>query len=309
MGYMFTTYYWVGFLAFIIIMLSIDLGLLNKKSKEPKFKEVIFLTLFWFLLASLFGGLIYTYAGNEKAIEFATGYLVELSLSVDNVFVFVLLFTYFKVDIKMQHRVLFWGIIGAIIMRFIMISFGIYLVQHFQWVFYIFGAFLIFSAYKIAFSNNEETNIEDNKLINFLKRHISVTNKYYDDKFIAIENGKKVFTPLFLVLILIEQTDLIFAMDSIPAILAITQDPFIVFTSNIFAILGLRSLYFLLAKVVHQFVYLKYGLSVILAYIGAKMILLVVGIHVPTALSLAVIIISIIASIVLSLVKARKQRS
>ncbi|KIE05490.1 putative membrane protein [Candidatus Jidaibacter acanthamoeba] len=306
MDIMFSVYFWVGFVAFVLVMLAIDLGVLNKKPKEPKFKEVFFLTIFWIILAFLFGGLIYAYAGSQKAMEFITGYLVELSLSVDNVFVFVLLFNYFKVDIKYQHRVLFWGIVGAIIMRFLMITGGIYLVQHFQWIFYLFGAFLIFSAYKIAFSESEEVEIEDNKLIIFLKRYLRVTNKHHGDKFVVIEKGKRVFTPLFVLLILVEQSDLIFAMDSIPAILAITQDAFIVFTSNIFAILGLRSLYFLLAKVVHKFVYLKYGLSVILAYIGTKMILLVQGVHIPTPLSLGVIILSILVSILLSLNKAKK---
>lgn len=305
---MFTTYIWIGFIAFVIVMLALDLGIFNKKPKEPEFKNVLLLTLFWVILSFLFAGLVYSYAGSQKAIEFVTGYLVELSLSVDNVFVFVLLFSYFNVEIKYQHRVLFWGIIGAIVLRFLMITGGIYLIEHFQWIFYLFGAFLVFSAYKIAFSQDEQVDIENNKLINFLKNYIRVTNKYYGDKFLVVENGKKVFTPLFVLLILIEQSDLVFAMDSIPAILAITRDPFIVFTSNIFAILGLRSLYFLLAKVVDKFVYLKYGLSVILAYIGVKMILINQGIHMPTTLSLGVIIISILTSILVSLAKPSKSK-
>lgn len=302
---MFTLPFWIGFILFILVVLTVDLSFLNKKPKESSLKKVVLQTIFWSVLAVIFGGIIGLHASYEKALEFYTGYIVELSLSIDNVFVFVLLFRYFQVDIKFQHRVLFWGIIGAIIMRFIMISCGIYLVHQFEWIFYIFGAFLIFSAYKIAFSHDEEGNIENNKMITFLKRHMNLTHKYYGAKFMVVENGKKVFTPLFLVLILVEQTDLIFALDSIPAILAITQDSFIVFTSNIFAILGLRSLYFLLAKIVHKFIYLKYGLSFILAYIGAKMILLVQGIHISTNLSLGIIVITICISILLSLLRSK----
>jgi len=302
---MFNTYYWVSFFIFIAIVLAIDLGLLNRRPKVPSFSEAAYLTFFWILLATLFSALIYGYTNAQKTLEFATGYLVELSLSMDNVFVFALLFRYFKVDIKFQHRVLFWGVIGAIGMRFIMITGGIYLIDNFKWIFYFFGALLIFSAIKISFYHSEGGEPEDNQLIKFLKKYLNLTDQYHGDKFLIIENGKRYFTPLFLVLVLVEKTDLVFAMDSIPAILAITQDSFIVFTSNIFAILGLRSLYFLLANIMDRFIYLKYGLGVILAYVGVKMILVVQGFHIPTLLSLTVIILSISISIMVSLFKTR----
>lgn len=303
---MFSVYFWIAFLAFIIIALVMDLGVLHKRPQSLSMRTAGIMTFFWFSLAMLFNIMLYFYAGDQKAMEFLTGYLVELSLSVDNVFVFVLLFTYFKVERRFQHRVLFWGVCGAIVMRFIMITAGIYLVEHFKWIFYVFGVFLIYSAYKIMFSDQHEVDPADNKLILWLKKYIRLTDQYHGEKFTIIQDGKRYCTPLLIVLILVEKTDLVFAMDSIPAILAITRDAFIVFTSNIFAILGLRSLYFLLVNLVDRFVYLKYGLGFILSYIGVKMILVVQEVHIPIALSLSVIIVALALSIIISFVKTRK---
>jgi tellurite resistance protein TerC len=262
----------------------------------------------WVIAALAFGALVFKFLGLQKFLEYMTGYVVELSLSMDNVFVFALIFKYFRIPIKYQHRVLFLGVVGAVVMRLLMITFGVFLIQKFEWIFLLFGIFLVFSAYKIIVTNEEDGIKEDGKFAKYLSKFINFTPKLHGERFVIIQNGKRFFTPLFLVLLLIEKTDLVFALDSIPAILAITQDPLIVFSSNIFAILGLRSLYFLLAQVMHMFIYLKYGLAFVLSFIGAKMIFLYFNLHVPTAISLGIIITALTLSIATSLL-ANKRRS
>lgn len=292
--------FWIGFNVFVLIMLALDLGVFHRKAHEVSVKEALIWSLVWITLALTFNGIIYYQFGEQKAVEFLTGYLIEKSLSVDNIFVFVIIFSYFKIPSKYQHRVLFWGILGALVMRIIFIFAGVALIQQFHWTIYIFGAFLIFTGYKMITQKDKKMDPEKNPVIRFFKKIYPVTDKLHDDKFFIKENGKRFATPLFLVLILVETTDLIFAVDSIPAILAITQDQFIVYTSNVFAILGLRSLYFALAGVIHKFYYLKAGLSVILVFVGIKMLLIDIY-KIPIGISLGfialVVIISIYASV------------
>lgn len=305
---------WGGFGALITFMLALDLGVFNRKAHEPSFKEAVTWSAVWVALALAFNGVIYYTMGAQPAVEFLTGYLIEKALSVDNIFVFVLLFGAFAVPLKYQHRVLFWGILGAFAMRGAMIAAGSYLVEQFHFVMYIFGAILLFTGAKMAFQNHETAvKTEDNKLLQWFRKLMPVTDQYHEDRFFVKQSslksgGKLVWhaTPLFLVLLLVEVTDLVFAVDSIPAIFAVTRDPFLVFASNVFAILGLRSLYFLLAGVVHRFHLLKYGLSFILVFVGTKM-LIVDFFKVPVVLSLAVIAVTITASVVLSLLFPRKE--
>lgn len=306
---MFSYYFWIGFLVFIVFALAIDLGVAHKKARVLTFKDSSKMVGLWFLLAMMFCGFIFTYAGKTKALEFLTGYVVEFSLSMDNVFVFVLIFKYFKIPPQFQHRVLFWGILGAIIMRFIMITGGIFLFEKFEWIFLIFGIILIYSGYKIAFSHelSSETGMQANGIMKFLGRYFNVTKELHGEKFFAIEKtGRRVITPLFVVLLFIEKTDLIFALDSIPAIIAITKDPFIIFTSNIFAIIGLRSLYFMLANMIERFAYLKYGLAIILVFVGFKMIFGMYDMHLPISLSLLFIVLALGISVIYSFAKTRK---
>lgn len=264
---------WLGFNAFVIVMLALDLGVFHRKSHEIKFKEAITWSAVWIALALVFNAGIWYYFGEKKAIEFLTGYLVEKSLSIDNIFVFVLIFSAFQVPSAYQHRVLFWGIFGALIMRAIFIFAGVSLITKFHWIIYIFGAFLIFTGIKIARDKGTKINISDSPVLKLTKKYIPVTNDFFGSKFLIRQNGKWHATPLLLVLLLIEATDLIFAVDSIPAILSITSDPFIVYTSNVFAILGLRSLYFALADSLKYFTYLHYGLAGILVFVGIKMLI------------------------------------
>jgi tellurite resistance protein TerC len=264
---------WVGFNAFIVVMLALDLGVFHRKSHEVKFKEAITWSAVWIALALIFNVGIWHYFGEVKAVEFLTGYLVEKSLSVDNIFVFVLIFSAFQVPAQYQHRVLFWGVLGALIMRAIFIFAGISLITKFHWIIYVFGAFLVFTGYKIARDKGTKVNIADSPVLKFIRKYIPVTNEFAGAKFLIKENSKWHATPLMLVLVLVETTDLIFAVDSIPAILAITSDPFIVYTSNVFAILGLRSLYFALAGSLKYFTYLHYGLAAILVFVGIKMLI------------------------------------
>ncbi len=307
---------WGGFGALITFMLALDLGVFNRKAHEPSFKEAVTWSAVWVALALAFNGVIYYTMGTQPALEFLTGYLIEKALSVDNIFVFVLLFGAFAVPLKYQHRVLFWGIIGAFAMRGAMIAAGSYLVEQFHFVMYIFGAILLFTGAKIAFQNHEAAiKTEDNKLLQWFRKLMPVTDQYHEDRFFvkqsSLQSGGKLVwhaTPLFLVLLLVEFTDLVFAVDSIPAIFAVTKDPFLVFASNVFAILGLRSLYFLLAGVVHRFHLLKYGLSFILVFVGTKM-LIADFYKVPVLLSLGVIAVTITASVVLSLLFPRKEET
>ncbi len=295
---------WVGFNAFVLLMLALDLGVFNRKDHEIKIKEALIWTSVWIVLALLFNAGIYYYNGPEPAMQFLTGYIIEKSLSIDNIFVFVLVFSFFKVPALYQHRVLFWGIIGALIMRAIFIAAGVTLIEKFHWIIYVFGAFLIFTGIKLAINKGTKVDPEHNPVVKLFRKFFPVTDQYHGNKFWIKANGKNVATPLFLVLLLIETTDLIFAVDSIPAILAITSDPFIVYTSNVFAILGLRSLYFALAGIMHLFKYLHYGLAAILIFVGIKMVL-VDFYKIPVNVSLSVIGGILLVSVLVSLMRKK----
>jgi len=264
---------WVGFNLFVILMLAIDLGLFHRKAHEVKFREAITWSAVWIVLALVFNAGVWYYSGEVRAIEFLTGYIIEKSLSVDNIFVFVLIFTSFQVPSAYQHKVLFWGVLGALIMRAIFIFAGVSLIAKFHWIIYLFGVFLILTGVKIARDKGTKINIKESVFIIFFRKIIPFTADYHQASFFVKRNNKYFATPLFLVLILVEGTDLIFAVDSIPAILAITSDPFIVYTSNVFAILGLRSLYFALSGTLRYFAYLHYGLALVLVFVGVKMLI------------------------------------
>jgi len=255
-------------------MLALDLGVFHRKSHEVNVKEALLWTFIWIFLALIFNVIIFFWKGQQQALEYFTGYLVEKALSVDNIFVFIMIFTYFQIPSKYQHKILFWGILGALIMRVIFIFAGVALLEKFHFTIYIFGALLIFTGIKMFNHSNSKIDPDKNPVLRFFKKFMPVTQTLHGDKFFTRIDGRRFATPLFLVLILIETTDLIFAVDSIPAILAITQDQFIVYTSNVFAILELRSLYFALAGVVHRFWLLSYGLAIVLVFVGIKMILI-----------------------------------
>lgn len=264
-------YVWLGFLAFVFLMLAVDLGVFNRNAHVVKIKEALIWSAVWISLSLIFNVGIYYYMGKEKALEFLTGYLIEKSLSVDNLFVFIMLFSFFNIEPRYQHKVLFWGILGALIMRAIFIFAGVALINKFHWIIYVFGAFLVFTGIRMLVHKEEKINPEKNPLVRLFKKFLPVTPEMHGSKFFVKINHKKYATPLFVTLIVIEFTDLIFAVDSIPAILAISHDTFIIFTSNVFAILGLRALYFALAGITEYFYYLKYGLSLILVFVGVKM--------------------------------------
>lgn len=291
---------WVLFLVFVLIMLFIDLGVFHKTSHVVKVKEALIWSAVWIGLALLFNTGIYFWAGQQKALEFFTGYLIEKSLSVDNIFIFVLVFSFFKVPPLYQHKVLFWGIFGALVMRVIFIFAGVALIQQFHWIIYIFGAFLIYTGIKMLSQKDKEIHPEKNPVLKLAQKYIRVVPSYEGDKFFVRKNKIRYATPLFIVLLFIETTDLIFAVDSIPAILAISSDPFIVFTSNVFAILGLRSLYFALSGIIEKFVYLSYGLALILMFVGLKMLLSDIF-HIPIGISLGIIALILASSILFSL--------
>ena len=263
---------WGGFVLFIVLMLALDLGVFHKENHEIKLKEALMWTMFWVSLALIFNIGIYHFMGSEKALQFLTGYLIEESLSIDNVFVFMLVFSYFKVPPKYQHKILFWGILGAMLMRITFILSGILLIEKFHWIIFVFGGFLVITGIRLAFQDEISIKPDSNPVIRLFKRFFRITDTYHKDKFFIRENGVLLATPMMVVLIFIEVSDLIFAVDSIPAILAITSDPFIVFTSNVFAILGLRSLFFAISAISKYFIYLKYGLAAILTYVGTKML-------------------------------------
>jgi tellurite resistance protein TerC len=285
-------------------MLALDLGIFNKSSHEIHYKEALLFSGIWISLAILFNVGVFHFLGKEKGLEFLTGYLLEYSLSVDNIFVFILLLSYFNVPKKYQHKVLFWGIIGAIIMRAFLIIIGATLIIKFHWIIFIFGAFLVISGVKMAFSDNEKIEPEKNIIVKIFKKIFPVSDRYEKDKFFVRHKAGLLATPLFIVLIIIETSDLVFAFDSIPAILAITQDTFIVFTSNAFAILGLRSLYFALSGIMDKFRFLKYGLSLILVFIGVKM--LISGVYeINIITSLLVIVLVLTVSILFSIYKKK----
>jgi tellurite resistance protein TerC len=297
---------WVGFNLFILVMLFIDLGVFNRKAHAITYKEATVWSVVWITLALLFGGLVFWHLGNQKGLEYLTGYLIEKSLSVDNLFVILLIFSYFKVRAKYQHRVLFWGVLGALVMRAAMIFLGAALIRNFGWIIYIFGAFLIFTGIRMFQQEETEIHPEKNPVVRLVTRFVPLTDYYEEEKFFTRVNGRFTGTLLFLVLVIVEVTDLVFAVDSIPAIFAITTDTFIVYTSNVFAILGLRSLYFLLAGVVEKFHYLKIGLAIVLTFIGTKMLIVAVGIHVPIGISLGVVALVLIGSVIASLVWPRE---
>ena len=301
-----TIYVWIGFLAFVLLMLALDLGVFHRKSHEVKIKEALIWSAVWISIALLFNYGIYVYMGEVKAMEFLTGYIIEKSLSIDNLFVFIMIFSYFNVDKKYQHKVLFWGIIGALIMRSIFIFAGVALINKFHWIIYIFGAFLIFTGVKMLFQKDEKMDPNKNPLVRLFKRFYPVTDTMHGDRFFVKINAKTFATPLFVVLLLVEFTDLIFAVDSIPAIMAITSDPFIIFTSNVFAILGLRALYFALAGITQYFHYIKYGLSAILVFVGLKMVL-VDFYKIPILVSLFTILGILVISVIASLLFPKKE--
>lgn len=297
---------WIGFNVFIILMLALDLGVFQRNPHTIKVKEALIWSAVWVILALIFNVFIYYDMGEQKALEFFTGYLLERSLSVDNIFVFVLLFSYFKVPALYQHKVLFWGVLGALILRAILIGVGSLMVAKFGWIIYIFGGFLLFTGFKMAFQTDKEIEPENNFIIRTFKKLFPVTHEYHDGKFIVKINKKKFATPLLVVLVAVEFADLVFAFDSIPAIFAVTTDPFIIYTSNIFAILGLRTLYFAIASIMHKFHYLKIGLSLILIFIGFKM--LIIDLYkIPIVFSLSIIALILAASIVYSLAKPLKK--
>lgn len=301
-------YLWIGFNVFVLIMLALDLGVFHRKAHEVNIKEALIWSIVWIALALIFNYGVYEYMGKAKALEFFTGYVIEKSLSVDNIFVFILVFSFFKVPAKYQHKVLFWGILGALVMRVILIFSGVALLTKFHWLIYVFGAFLIFTGIKMLVQKDSHVEPDKNILVRLFKKFYPVTNQYHGDKFFVKLDGKRLATPMFVVLLVIEFTDLVFAVDSIPAILAITQDTFIVYTSNVFAILGLRSLYFALAGVMKYFRYLKIGLSVILVFVGIKM-MIVDFFKFPTILSLGIIIGILIISVLASIVIKQKPDS
>jgi tellurite resistance protein TerC len=296
---------WIGFNLFVLAMLALDLGVFHRHAHEVTMKEAATWSVVWVSLALAFNLGLYFWRGSEQALQFFTGYVIEKSLSVDNIFVFVLIFSAFAVPKAYQHRVLFWGILGALVMRGTLILAGAALLDRFHWIIYVFGAFLIFTGIRMAFQSHHVIEPENNKLLRLVRRFVPVTPDYQGDKFFVRQAGKWVATPLMLVLVLVEGTDLVFAVDSIPAIFAVTQDPFLVYTSNVFAILGLRSLYFLLAGVIDKFVYLKVGLATVLTFVGVKMVL-IDTFKIPTTISLAVIVGILATAVVASLIKTRR---
>lgn len=304
------TMMWLGFAGVIAIMFVLDLGVFNRKSHAISFREALTWTLVWVSLALAFDIWIYFSMGPTKALEFFTGYLIEESLSVDNLFVFIMIFSYFHISKIHQPKILKWGIIGALLMRAVFILIGIELIERFHWMIYVFGGILIVTGFKMAFGGEEKIEPEKNLLVRLVRRFVPITKRVRDDRFFIKKGGILAATPLFLTLLVVESSDVIFAVDSIPAVLAVTRDPFIVYTSNVFAIMGLRSLYYLLANVMEMFVYLKLGVSFILAYVGAKMLLTDIF-HVPIYFSLGVIVGVLAISVAMSVTigKTRGARS
>ncbi|MGE4169791.1 MAG: TerC family protein [Candidatus Margulisiibacteriota bacterium] len=298
-----STLLWVGFNAFILILLLLDMGVFHRNSTQVSLKSALKLSAFWIALALLFNVGVYAWLGPQPALEFFTGYVIEKSLSIDNLFVFLLIFSYFKVPKDYQHKVLFWGILGALVLRGVFIFLGVAVLDRFHWVMYIFGALLIVSGLKMGLEKEKEIHPENNPMLRLFKRLFRTTSQYDGDRFLTKVNGLWAATPLLIVLIVVETTDLIFAVDSIPAVLAITRDPFIVYSSNVFAILGLRALFFALSGIMQLFEYLHYGLSAILVFIGVKMVVEPFY-HLSIGVSLSVIAsflaISVMASVIAS---------
>jgi tellurite resistance protein TerC len=305
---------WVGFNLFVLSMLAIDLGVFHRKAHAVSGREALTWSLVWISLALTFNAVIFlawdrmmpgsSYTNREAALAFLTGYLIEKSLSVDNIFVFILIFSFFAVPATYQHRVLFWGILGALLMRGTLILVGAALLEEFHWIIYIFGAFLIFTGIRMWNHQGEEVHPEKNPVVKLFRRFMPVTETFEKDKFFVRRAGRILATPLFLILLIVESTDLVFAVDSIPAIFAVTHDPFIVYTSNVFAILGLRALYFLLADVMDKFEYLKFGLAAVLTFVGVKMVI-VDFYKIPIGVSLGVVAGILVISVMASLWKVR----
>jgi len=330
-----STLAWIGFCVFILVMLAIDLGVFNRRPHEITYKDAAIWSAVWVTLALIFAGLLagplgwemFGAARHQKTLEFITGYLIELSLSVDNLFVFVLIFSYFKVPPKYQHRVLFWGVLGALVMRVLMIVAGTELIDRFHWIIYIFGAFLIYTGIKMFSTQDADMDPENRFVVKSITRYVPIVRHYERRKFFTVVDGKTVGTLLLLVLIVVEFTDLVFALDSIPAIFGVTTDRFIVYTSNVFAILGLRTFYFLLAGVIERFHYLKYGLGIVLGFIGIKMLLPLIAkvlgsgltaiglvsagdwvkarTGIPTHIALGIVAVVLISSVLISLLRSR----
>lgn len=299
---------WILFNLFVLAMLALDLGVFHRKAHVVRLREALGWSVVWICLALLFNLIIYFWHGREVALQFLAGYIIEKSLSVDNLFVFLLIFSYFSIPSIYQHKILFWGILGALVMRAIFIAAGITLIEKFHWMIYLFGGFLIITGIKMALQKDEEIHPEANPVLRLFRRFVPVTHDYHNDHFFILKEGKRWATPLFIVLLLIETTDVIFAVDSIPAVLAVTRDPFIVYTSNVFAILGLRALYFALAGIMQLFHYLHYGLSIILAFVGVKMLLSDIY-KVPIGVALGVIAGILILSVIASILRPRQEAS
>jgi tellurite resistance protein TerC len=297
--------FWILFNLFVVGMLVLDLGFLQRRSHTVKFREALVWSITWIALACGFAVLVYFWHGRGTAVEFVTGYVIELSLSVDNLFIFVLIFRFFRVAPEHQHKVLFWGIVGALVMRAIFIVVGIGLIRRFHWITYAFGALLVYSGIKLFRQHGAGIEPESNPVVRFFRRFVPVTEEYEEDKFL-VRRGRLYATPLLVVLVLVEATDLLFATDSIPAVLAITLNPFIVYTSNVFAVLGLRSMYFLLAGLMDLFHYLHYGLAVVLVFIGAKMVASDYY-RIPTGVALGVVAGVLLISVLASLLQPRSQ--
>jgi tellurite resistance protein TerC len=311
-----SAWHWAGFIACILVFLSIDLGVFHRQAHTVRFKEALVWSAIWFSLAMLFALALRPIRGDKEALQFVTGYLIELSLSMDNVFVIALIFAYFRVPTQFQHRVLYWGILGALIMRGAMIGVGVALISLVDWVLYLFGAFLLYSGFKMLFV---ETKVDPatNRVVRWARKLYPVAPSLDGQKFFTAWQGKKALTPQALVLIMVETTDLLFALDSIPAVFAVTRKPFVVFTSNVFAILGLRSLYFVLAGAIGYFRYLKYGLPLVLVFMGVEMLLdshdrvppLWFQVDIPTSVSLLVVASILLISIVLSIFAGRREKA
>lgn len=298
---------WSVFNVFIIAMLIVDLVVLHSEDEKVSIKEALIWTGVWIALALIFGVGVYYYMGTQTALDYYTGYLIEKSLSVDNIFVFLLVFSYFKVPDEYQHKVLFWGIFGALVMRLAFIFTGVALLERFHWIVYIFGAFLVFTGIKLAFEKDKEIHPERNPVLKLVRRLFPTVKSYYGSQFFIRRMGKLMATPLFIVLIVIETTDLIFALDSIPAILAITRDEFIIYSSNAFAILGLRALYFAVSGIMQLFHYLHYGLALVLVFVGVKM-LIEEFYHIPTPYALAFIALTLTISVVASILNPQQEQ-
>ncbi|WP_072152693.1 TerC family protein [Weissella viridescens] len=305
--------YWIGFFVFVMIMLALDLGVFHKTDEEPSVKSSLLWSAFWIGLAFVFAGGVWYFGGKAPTVDFITAYLLEKSLSIDNLFIFILVFSYFKIVPKYQHRILFWGVFGALVMRVIFIFGGAALLHRFEWLMYIFGAFLVYTGIKMFFEKDGDQDLNDSGMIKLFRKFLPIKEDVVEPHFLVKDNGKVYATQFLLALLFIEASDLLFAVDSIPAVLAVTQDTFIVVTSNIFAIMGLRSLYFALASILPMFRYIKYALAGILAFIGVKMIvnevskMMEASFQISNVLSLAVIVGSLAIAIVASIIVSRRE--